>query len=453
MTKYTPLLTQVRLQYLDVDCGMSYTVRLEDGRFLVIDGGMGEYEEPEKLLELMQRQSCGMHPSVAMWFFSHPHNDHTGGFTALLGRHPDALTVECAAFDFASDERSFGASDMTDFYRVLDANPAIRRMKPVRGDVYRWGSVAVRVLFTQSDMPEDGFYCNDASLILRLECGERSVLLPGDAMQKETEQMCLVTAPEYVKCEVLQVPHHGYHGGGEVFFRAADPEYLLWPCPDYRFIEVERYEYNRFLAESPKIRRVLCGGRREDEFDLSDPACFAKARKIPAESELVLLPGEGRVADMGICSVVGGHTGFFPILFTQEGGCLCMEHITAGPCCPPADGDRFSVLEFVQPGRMTLENGFTLNVEADISAETKKFGVEADSVFPVELPEDRVLWLEKRGAVTFTVRGDCGGRKLMLACDDECACLEMHNGGRHGLYLAFMGGSVRIRSIRVTAGR
>ena len=44
-----PLLTQLKTPYLVCDCGMSYLIRLCDGRFIMIDGGYGEYEETETL--------------------------------------------------------------------------------------------------------------------------------------------------------------------------------------------------------------------------------------------------------------------------------------------------------------------------------------------------------------------------------------------------------------------
>ena len=46
----TPLLTQGRPMYYAYDCGMLYIIRLTDGRFIIIDGGMCEYEEKEHFL-------------------------------------------------------------------------------------------------------------------------------------------------------------------------------------------------------------------------------------------------------------------------------------------------------------------------------------------------------------------------------------------------------------------
>ena len=53
----TPLLIQGRPMYYAYDCGMLYIIRLTDGRFIVIDGGMCEYEEADHFLELLDQQN------------------------------------------------------------------------------------------------------------------------------------------------------------------------------------------------------------------------------------------------------------------------------------------------------------------------------------------------------------------------------------------------------------
>ena len=51
------LVTQVHQRYWEYDCGMTYLIRLGDGRFAVIDGGMAEAEETEHLLALLREQN------------------------------------------------------------------------------------------------------------------------------------------------------------------------------------------------------------------------------------------------------------------------------------------------------------------------------------------------------------------------------------------------------------
>ncbi len=57
MNNISPLITQVKLPYFTVDCGMSYVIRLSDGRFVIIDGGYGEYDETEHLYGVLKKQN------------------------------------------------------------------------------------------------------------------------------------------------------------------------------------------------------------------------------------------------------------------------------------------------------------------------------------------------------------------------------------------------------------
>ena len=46
---------------------------------------------------------------------------------------------------------------------------------------------------------------------------------------------------------IEQVPHHGYSGGSTEFFKAVDPQILLWPIPEYRYLEITELAHNRFF--------------------------------------------------------------------------------------------------------------------------------------------------------------------------------------------------------------
>ena len=52
-----PLLTQMKLSYFTDDCGMTYILRLRDGRFVLIDGGVGKYDEGKRLLDILREQN------------------------------------------------------------------------------------------------------------------------------------------------------------------------------------------------------------------------------------------------------------------------------------------------------------------------------------------------------------------------------------------------------------
>ena len=90
-----PLLTQIRPTYFSVDCGMAYLIRLESGKFILIDSTFGEYDEDDHIYSLMREQNLtDAPPCVSAWFFTHPHDDHTNGFIEMSQRYKDEITVE-----------------------------------------------------------------------------------------------------------------------------------------------------------------------------------------------------------------------------------------------------------------------------------------------------------------------------------------------------------------------
>ena len=70
--------------------GMCYIITLEDGRFIIIDGGYGDYlageikKEPRdseiiyNYLKYNNKRDGGI--TVAAWIFTHPHADHYSAF-------------------------------------------------------------------------------------------------------------------------------------------------------------------------------------------------------------------------------------------------------------------------------------------------------------------------------------------------------------------------------------
>ena len=77
--RVAPLVTQVRTAYFSMDCGMCYVIRLFDGRFVILDSNTGEYEENQRLFDVLNSQNVNEKIIIAAWFFSHAHLDHIGG--------------------------------------------------------------------------------------------------------------------------------------------------------------------------------------------------------------------------------------------------------------------------------------------------------------------------------------------------------------------------------------
>ena len=60
-------LTQMELE----DFGMSYVIRLSDGRFIIIDGGRNFESDRQKLLNHLKSNSPDERPVIAAWLLTH----------------------------------------------------------------------------------------------------------------------------------------------------------------------------------------------------------------------------------------------------------------------------------------------------------------------------------------------------------------------------------------------
>ena len=89
-------ITQIALE----DFGMSYAIRLPDGRFIVIDGGRHFEPDRDRLYNCLIESSGGEKPVIAAWILTHPHSDHYIGFIVFMEQYGDRVTVERYILNF-----------------------------------------------------------------------------------------------------------------------------------------------------------------------------------------------------------------------------------------------------------------------------------------------------------------------------------------------------------------
>ena len=226
----TPLMTQLKTPYLVCDCGMSYLIRLCDGRFIMIDGGHAEYEETEHLLETIEAQNVlNSKPIIEAWFITHWHDDHYFTMCDLMERFRDRVELRTLLVN---------TPIITDFpirvKKIMDENPNICHIVPHTGQRFVYADATLDVLYACEDhYPDEFSNSNDTSTIIRMELAGRRVLWLGDSSPLSSNITADRFSKESLRCEFLQVGHHGYSGGSHRLYRAADPEVLLWPCPDF----------------------------------------------------------------------------------------------------------------------------------------------------------------------------------------------------------------------------
>ena len=237
--------------------GMCYIFWLEDGRFIVYDGGhkTGAYDRQNarRIYEKMKEISGSGDITVAAWLVTHGHSDH---FDALVEFEAmglaDKINIEKLIVNLpsksqiASDDEG-GSAGNFEGYRSTVSNlrkDGTEVIKAHPGQIFRFANVELQILFTHDmrvDEMIDSF--NNTSIVSRLVIEQNdatvaTVMITGDAYTQATDEM-LAAYGDDLKSDVLQVPHHGYYRGAngarqDAFYSMVNPKFVVWPCGEER---------------------------------------------------------------------------------------------------------------------------------------------------------------------------------------------------------------------------
>ncbi len=235
----TPQITQLHLESF----GMSYVIRLSDGRFIVIDGGNGFIPDAERLFNALKEGSPYEKPVIAAWIMSHPHNDHYYCFFEFYKQYKEEVKIEKFLFNFpkADDFEHYPKLEcpnlpkgINDFLEcVKDSGAEV--YTPHTGQTYKIGDAVCEILASMDDTIHCTQNINATSLIIRMELGGQVTLWTTDASFSDAR------LPErygsYLKSDILQVPHHGFRSGtSEALIEGYDlirPQVCILPVSKY----------------------------------------------------------------------------------------------------------------------------------------------------------------------------------------------------------------------------
>ena len=278
-----PQLTQIKLLCQEYRGGMSYLIRLSDGRFLILDGGYNEndYYHARQLYDLMAEQNVLPRITVAAWIISHPHGDHLGTAADFL-RYYNSSQVELQQmiFNFPTDKdiapieqetvSSTHPSYMPTFFLALETLwPDLKVTVCHTGQVYHFADAKLEFLHTIED-----FYplsvaslssnqVNGASAVFTMEIGGQKTMFLGDCAIDESKALVKMWGG-YLKSDILQASYHCQRGGTVPLYEAIDPTVVLAPLPweNIERRQILSFDATRWLWEnkSGNIKEIILSG-------------------------------------------------------------------------------------------------------------------------------------------------------------------------------------------------
>ncbi|MBQ9265093.1 MAG: MBL fold metallo-hydrolase [Clostridia bacterium] len=183
------------------------------GQTMIVDGGWQKWAGPlMRAYQAMGLIDEGGNPHVDRIFISHPHDDHVLGVIKMVER---GLT---------SDEY---ITNIPEKYKDTYHQQALKLMKKnnisihylQQNEIIQMGNANLRV-FWYSDWKD----LNQASAVIHVEYGDATLLLTGDAVGAAQRGLLREVPTEYLKSDIMKVPHHAYNICVKEFLEAVDPQ-------------------------------------------------------------------------------------------------------------------------------------------------------------------------------------------------------------------------------------
>ena len=201
---------------------ISIVIESNDGQLIVVDGGL---KTNAPYLSKYIKSKGG---KVAAWLLTHPHEDHVGALSVILEQqkvagHPDFYDIDPGQIYF-----SFRLPMIKEVMEDLAAYPAEKKHEnSERGTTFSYGNVSVEILNTAYSIPIDTG--NNSSICYMITINGKKLLITGDLPYEAAGKLLEELPPEKLKADIVQMAHHGQHGGSFAFYSTVAPKYALWP--------------------------------------------------------------------------------------------------------------------------------------------------------------------------------------------------------------------------------
>ena len=249
--------------------GMSYVIRLEDGSFIIFDGGYYssgiEHVILWKILENLHTEAYGSAPSeenpirISAWVITHSHADHFRVFKSFIAKYGSdpLLDLEALVGNFPANNVLWPTGGANGGISTLGAEGAIaefqgqvlggfKYIKVHGGQRLHFANVSAEVLMTYEDHNPIGIQEeNDTCTILRLSINTTdaqkgsvtsaasavnttTAVFLADAQRYQSRYLCAMYG-SYLSSDIVQLAHHGNNGCEIPLYDAIQASVVLWP--------------------------------------------------------------------------------------------------------------------------------------------------------------------------------------------------------------------------------
>lgn len=237
--------TQMTLDYASSAFGMCYIVTLEDGSFIIFDGGsrqgVTDHVRLYNLLNKLNERPDGK-IVIAAWILTHSHQDHYMVFYNFCKAYGSKVTIEQHISNVPDTVVRYNSGNpgghMEDgtFDEARRAAGNFKLVKPYTGMEFWVRNAEIDVLYTyEAYYPQKLSIFNNSTMVLRMKIGGQTIMWLGDVQYEGSDVICDMYGA-YIKSDIVQVAHHGGTGATKELYSLVDPSIAFWPSSASQFI-------------------------------------------------------------------------------------------------------------------------------------------------------------------------------------------------------------------------
>ena len=251
------LMTLVEIENSSWPGGMCLIFKLCDGRFVIIDSGVGGRDNDGSssgwvYATLARHAEDPKNIQVAAWIITHVHSDHAGGLVDMArgtyevsrpsegqNRTHNVMPRECKQWIKIDtliynrpaknvDGRNGWMDEIVNAFKVKNV------IKAHPGQVFYYANCKF-TMYGSLDLVIDKKISNhnDESLSMMFEFNGKKFLVLGDAYPQNTAALATIYK-ETLKADIVQTSHHGYNNtAADQVYKYVQATMVIWPVASY----------------------------------------------------------------------------------------------------------------------------------------------------------------------------------------------------------------------------
>ncbi|HVG38122.1 MAG TPA: ComEC/Rec2 family competence protein [Pyrinomonadaceae bacterium] len=246
----TPSGGELHVRVLDVGQGDAILIRTPAGKIVAVDAGPPG--SGKVVLDAMNREGA---TQIDLFIATHAHADHIGGADEVINATKVLRVLDSKVPN--------ATKNYEDFLKAVNASGA-QYIAASPGQNFDLGDGAVihvlaplQPFFTKEQLRSGGNEPNANSVVVRLDYGDFSILLTGDA-EAQTEERIMANGGGGVAADVLKVGHHGSkYASSDNFLRAGRfRDAIISDGADNRYGHPSQEVLDRLRALGIKVYRT-----------------------------------------------------------------------------------------------------------------------------------------------------------------------------------------------------